>query len=180
MFSFSGSLNINGTEYQITKTSKWIISRTMSNEMLVIHGLSEIVAPVGPLLRWLDGADEIILQWGVIIVSVNWRKILFFRVNITSGTNKIMEQAASHDDQVLLFNWVIRMTPKDGPPRLQNAEGTFNNITSLGMFKIEIFLVILGSHRTRSKFLQMVPDTSIRCQKTISICVPTINQVVLA
>lgn len=151
----------------------------MSNEPFVVHGLSDSIAPIGPFLRRLHVGYEIIYLLGEFFFSQIGRQMFFFWVYITCCPNEIVEKTTSQNNMVLLFNWVECMTSQDGSSRLQHAKGTFDYVTSLGVFKIKILLIILGSHWTGTKFLEMVSNTSIRCEKTISIGVPTIYQVVL-
>lgn len=64
---------------------------------------------------------------------------------------------------VLLFDGVECWTPKYGPSRLQNAEGTFDYVSCLCMFEVEVLFIILRCSATVALFLEMVSNTSVRC-----------------
>lgn len=129
---------------------------------VIIHVMSQCFPPISPLLRRFNSFDEIVIQI-VSIVSENifWN-VGFFRVNVVLHPNEVVKQTTSHDNVVLFCDWIKRWASENGPPGLEYAKCSLNGISSLGMFKVEIFFIVLRCHWAMTILLEMISDTPER------------------
>lgn len=108
----------------------------------VVHLLCHVISPISPLVGWFHRVNPIINNLVMTSFNLIFKYIVFFRVMLICGSNKIMDKG-TRDNNLILIARVVSMTSKYCKPRLQNPKRPLYDVTSLSMFEVEKFFVVL-------------------------------------
>ena len=140
-----------------------------SNHPLIIHLFSQLVSPFGQLIRRINISYSV--TKGQVWAFIQW--ILHILLH-----NKIMEKATFYDSSSLSSQWIKWRAPKDCPTLFEGAKTPLNHIPCRRVFHIKklSWCVLL---MTITPFIEMISLSSIRCKKSVKVCVADVNQIII-
>jgi hypothetical protein len=75
-----------------------------------------------------------------------------------------------------LISYFVECTNfKDRKTFFQNSQKPLNTVSKDSMAMVKQLHIVLWTPTTTSKFLQMVPNPSVRCKKELGVAIATIN-----